>query len=231
MALTVVVGLPAVGILLIAALLIIPAATARFWTERFSLLLGLAALIGAGSGIGGTLLSDQLEKMPAGPSIVLTGTAFFLVSLFFAPRRGLVASWLSRRILRDRLARHRLLCTFFDLSGCKFPQRPALPFGVLARQRTWSPRRLARLLRAAQKDHVVDLLGDGYTLTDVGLCEAAQAARRQRLWEALLHDYPDQALHYADLDPASLEENVPVETKEEVIGRLKAEGRWSEYFG
>ncbi len=91
--LLVVMGLPAVGVVMMAALLILPGITARFWTERFSTLLWLAALIGFLIGCVGTALSAHYANIKAGPSIVLVGAVFFLVSAIFAPRRGLFARW------------------------------------------------------------------------------------------------------------------------------------------
>lgn len=96
----VVIGLPAVGILLMAALLIIPASTARFWTHRLAWMLLLSAGFGAGAGVSGAFASDKLERLPTGPCIILACTTFFVSSLLFAPGRGLIARWQERR--RDR---------------------------------------------------------------------------------------------------------------------------------
>jgi manganese/zinc/iron transport system permease protein len=94
----VVIGLPAVGVVLMAALLIIPAAAARFWTDRLDLMLGLAAGFGLASGVMGTLISAHVAQASTGPCIILAGTSIFLFSLGFAPRRGLLARlWIQRR--------------------------------------------------------------------------------------------------------------------------------------
>ncbi len=91
MVLAVVVGLPAVGVVLIAALLIIPPATARLWTDRLPRMLTLSAILGAGAGLVGTVLSNSYEHLPAGPCIILAASAFFFFTLLVAPRRGLMA--------------------------------------------------------------------------------------------------------------------------------------------
>jgi manganese/zinc/iron transport system permease protein len=105
-ALAVVIGLPAVGAVMMAALLIIPAAAARFWTDRLSKLLWLSAAFGLATGLIGTMLSATFEKLPAGPIIVLTGSAIFVVSLLLGIKRGLIARWVihvrNRRELRSR---------------------------------------------------------------------------------------------------------------------------------
>lgn len=105
-AVAVVVGLPAVGVLMIAGLLIIPAAAARFWTERLGLMLVIGALVGVISGTTGTLISDQYSRMPTGPTIILVAVTIFGLSMLFAPRRGLlrkaVSLWKYRRSLAKK---------------------------------------------------------------------------------------------------------------------------------
>jgi manganese/zinc/iron transport system permease protein len=89
----VIIGLPAVGVLLSAALLVILPAAARFWTQRLSVMLILSGSLGLFSGILGTLLSATFSSFPAGPTIVLTATSFFMLSYFVGPHGG----WLARR--------------------------------------------------------------------------------------------------------------------------------------
>lgn len=99
-----VVGLQTVGLVLIIALLITPAAAARFWTERLERMTVIAALIGGLSGGVGAALSAALPDMPAGAVIVLVATGFFLLSLLFGPARGLVARRVRHGRMRDGLA-------------------------------------------------------------------------------------------------------------------------------
>ncbi|MCC7023575.1 MAG: metal ABC transporter permease [Thermomicrobiales bacterium] len=97
----VVIGLQTVGVVLMAAMLIGPAAAARQWTNRLAPMIALSALFGATAGVSGALLSFTRQGLPTGPTIVLTLTAIVFGSLLFAPARGLV--W-------DRLRqRHRAL--------------------------------------------------------------------------------------------------------------------------
>lgn len=100
----VVLGLPAVGVVLIVALLILPGATARFWTDRLHRMLWLAALIGAASGAVGTILSTTFPELKTGPIITLVGTGFFVLSALFSPRRGLLARMMRPRIREEMTA-------------------------------------------------------------------------------------------------------------------------------
>lgn len=119
-AVAVVIGLPAVGVVMMAALLIIPAVSARFWTDRFGRLLILAALFGIGMGLAGTVLSDWPANLPTGPAIVLVGTGLFALSALAAPRRGLLARLLIQRRLQKSL---RLRHGFDDAIGMPEEQR------------------------------------------------------------------------------------------------------------
>jgi manganese/zinc/iron transport system permease protein len=81
----VVLGLQAVGVVLMSALVVAPAVAARQWTDRLGPMVALAALFGACSGVTGTVLADVLSRagktMPTGPTIVLAATALVAVSL------------------------------------------------------------------------------------------------------------------------------------------------------
>jgi manganese/zinc/iron transport system permease protein len=99
----VVIGLPAVGVLLMAALLVIPGAAARFWTDRLSIMLVLAGAFGVAAGVIGTLITIWRVRVPTGPAIILVASAIFVASLLLAPRRGILArAWRQAR-LRETL--------------------------------------------------------------------------------------------------------------------------------
>jgi manganese/zinc/iron transport system permease protein len=99
----VVIGLQTVGVVLMAAMLIGPAAAARQWTNRLSTMIVLSASFGALAGVVGALLSFTQEGLPTGPTIVLALTVIVFFSLFFASARGLVWEWLRRRRQRRHL--------------------------------------------------------------------------------------------------------------------------------
>lgn len=84
----IVIGLQTVGVVLMSAMLIAPAAAARQWTNRLEIMTILAAFFGAVAGISGALISSVAEKLPTGPMIVLVISAITLFSLFFAPCEG-----------------------------------------------------------------------------------------------------------------------------------------------
>lgn len=96
----VVIGIQAVGVVLVAALLITPAVAARYWSETLGIMVVLAGLFGALSGMLGTMISSSVSNLPTGPVTVLSATALFTISFLFAPAKGLVFKWM-------RQAKHR----------------------------------------------------------------------------------------------------------------------------
>lgn len=102
--LTVVIGIQAVGVILMAAMLMIPSMTARYWTESLGKMVIISGGVGAFSATSGTILSTIGPSMPTGPLIVLTATFLFLVSFFFAPKKGFV---MKRIALRQKQKNYR----------------------------------------------------------------------------------------------------------------------------
>jgi ABC-type Mn2+/Zn2+ transport system permease subunit len=94
-AVAVVVSLQTVGVALMVAMLVTPAATAYLLTRRLSRMMALAAFIGAFSGIAGLYLSFYI-RVASGAAIVLVCTTLFLLALLLVPRRGLAWAWLQR---------------------------------------------------------------------------------------------------------------------------------------
>jgi manganese/zinc/iron transport system permease protein len=108
----VVVGLQMVGVVLMSAMLVAPGVAARQWTNRLGVMVLLSAFFGALAGVGGALVSSFESGLPTGPVIVLLVSAVVMISLFFAPERGIVWEWERRyrnaRRLREATVLERL---------------------------------------------------------------------------------------------------------------------------
>jgi len=103
--LAVVIGLQTVGVVLMAAMLVAPAAAARQWTNRLGVMVLLSGAFGAAAGVTGAMISVTARHVPTGPMIVLCATALVVVSLLFAPERGIVWDTIRRRTMaREVLA-------------------------------------------------------------------------------------------------------------------------------
>jgi len=99
----VVAAIPMAGVVLVAALTILPAITARFWTHRCGVMLMLASLLGAICGASGVMLSSATEGMPSGPIIIIVSGLFFIISMIFSPIRGVAAAARTRHQLRQQV--------------------------------------------------------------------------------------------------------------------------------
>ncbi|MGE0432476.1 MAG: iron chelate uptake ABC transporter family permease subunit [Planctomycetota bacterium] len=218
---TVVIGLPAVGVVLMAALLILPGVAARFWTERLGTMLLLAALFGLITGIVGTWFSVLHEKLPAGPMIVLTGSVIFLASLLVAPRRGAFARLIARIRLEQRVARQNLLRTLW-LAG-----EGGLTLDALLALRAWTRRGALVLLERAVRDGLAEHDGTGaWRLSVAGREQGARVEAAHRVQELLLTEYTSGESDIFDRDADSLGQSLPLELLREVEARLRAEQRW-----
>lgn len=172
----IVIGLQTVGVVLMSALIVAPAAAARQWTDRLWGVVALAGLFGAVSGATGAVLSATTARLPTGPTIVLVATVVVAVSLGFAPRRGLLPSWLRGRRNRRVLRVAGTLEDLYTLAlGHVNPHHPH-PAATL-RTMTSRPESVEPTLGALRQQGLVEPRDDAWALTDRGLSEARRLAR------------------------------------------------------
>lgn len=100
--LAIAIGLQTVGVVLMAAMLIGPAVAARQWTDALGRMLVIAAGVGAASGIVGARLSVAQDRLPTGPVVILVMCGLLVLSVLFAPSRGV--AWQAARQRRRRAA-------------------------------------------------------------------------------------------------------------------------------
>ena len=113
----IVIGLQAVGVVLMSAMVVAPAAAARQWTDKLSLMVVLSALFGAIAGVSGTAISGMASGLSTGPIIVLCVSLIVVISLLLAPNRGLVWSRLMRGRTRRRLQTDQVLTTLYRMAA------------------------------------------------------------------------------------------------------------------
>ena len=173
-----VIGLKLVGLILIVAMLIIPAVTARFWTERSNRVIWIAGAVSGVSGYLGAVLSASAPALPTGPIIVLVAAGIFVFSLLFAPVRGVLAAIIRHRRFQARVHRRQGLL-------------------ALAAQH---PIREAYTLRLLRRDGLVR--ADGVP-TETGRAQAAKIARDERRWDIAREVHQDVGLtgRYDGLTP------------------------------
>jgi manganese/zinc/iron transport system permease protein len=220
-ALATVAALPAVGVVLVVALLTIPPAAARFWTDRFDRMMMISGGLGAGAGAIGTAVSALVPKLSAGPVITLAATALFVLSMVCAPRRGLVPAWLRARRQRSRIATQNLLRALYELQETSAPvSRHALTL-----KRAWSPAALDALLLRAQRAGLVTP-SEPIALTTRGRDEAMRMVRAHRLWELFLIEHASVAPDHVDRDADQLEHVLEPDVLSTLERTLRERGEW-----
>ncbi|GJM19261.1 MAG: manganese ABC transporter permease [Phycisphaeraceae bacterium] len=192
-----VVALQAVGLVLAVAILVIPAVSARLWTDRLRRMVVLAGVLGALGGYLGTAASTVLERLPAGPVIVLCSGAIFAISLVFAPRRGVVAAAWRAASLRGRMARDHALRAIWELSDKT--NEPWVTLADLAEHRGASRRTASAVVRVLGLRGLTETAAGRVRLTDRGEHEAMRITRNHRLWEQYLIAYADVAPTHVDV--------------------------------
>lgn len=207
-----VIGLQAVGLLLVVALLIIPPAAARFWSERLSVNTVVAAGIGLASGLLGVAGSALFPNLPAGAVIVLASFALFSVSLLFGSRRGLLARWREHGRIVARVGHQHLMRAFYELAernaspGEAKPLATPVPLEDLLAEQTWLRSEFLRYLRRAHAAGLVRENRPGWwQLTAGGRSEARRVIRNHRLWELYLIQYADVAPSQVHRDADQIE--------------------------
>lgn len=215
--LAVVVGIQAVGVVLMAAMLITPAASARYWTDRLGIMLCLASLFGAMSGVGGAFVSYSSPRMPTGPWIVMFATLFFVVSLLFAPRRGVIARVVRHELNRRRTLSENILKTMHLLSEGDANEFAARSEREIQARRRIPTQRLHRGLRRLRREGYIAEAGPKqWRLTHEGARQGARVTRLHRLWEVYLTQYLQIAPDHVHEDAESIEHVLTPELEEEL---------------
>jgi len=225
-----VVGLQAVGLILVIALLIVPAAAARFWTERLASMAIIAGVFGALSGLAGSAASALLPNLPSGAMIVLAGSALFVFSMAFGSSRGVVVRWLNRRAFENKVRRQHLLRAAYELIETAEPRpagersAPAIFVTALLAKRSWSAGRLrTEIARAGRAGLITSWpAGDKIKFTPDGFEEAAQLVRQHRMWELYLITHADIAPSHVDRDADAIEHVLGPEMIRELESLLDA---------
>lgn len=192
--LAVIIGMRTVGVVLMSAMLIAPAAAARQYTHRMGPMLALAAFIGALSGFLGNYLSVELSyaflkvsegsqlSFPTGPSVVVVSAAICIISLLIAPERGLF-------VRAARIAGYRYKCACENLLKFMWKHGSVSAEGWHALEGTSRLLRMFILFRLKRNGWIVKTAQNDWSLTPEGKARAAKIVRLHRLWEVYLVEY------------------------------------------
>ncbi len=192
--LAVIIGMRSVGVVLMSAMLIAPAAAARQYTHKMSSMLVLAGIFGALSGFLGNYLSVEfsyaflknasggISSFPTGPSVVVMATLICIVSLLIAPERGLLRrAW--------RIAGYRYQCACENLLKFMWKHGGLVSDGWHALGGVSPLLRAFILFRLKRNGWIVKAAKGEWELTPEGKARAAKIVRLHRLWEVYLVTY------------------------------------------
>lgn len=176
-ALAVVIGLQLVGVVLMTAMVVAPAAAARQWSRNLTQMVVIAALFGAVSGVAGALVSATRPGLSTGPLIVVSASALVLASLLFAPQRGLVRGALDTYRNRARLRGRRILVDLLRIAEEHGDPGYAAETGMIRSFYGVNPERELRRLAAAglvTRERHMPEEGTHWALTERGLGAARE---------------------------------------------------------
>ena len=197
---SVVVALQAVGVVLVSAMLITPAAAAYLLTDRFGKMLVLSMAFGVLSGIAGGVVSASVNGMPTGPVITLAATGVFAVVYLVAPQHGVLAKLFRNAKRRRRVRRENTLKAIYQIQEAGGFSHEDVSLIELARKRRNTEDHARKECAALLRHDFIELADDGHSvhLTASGWKRAMEMVRNHRLWELYLTNeanYADDHVH------------------------------------
>ena len=183
------VGIQAVGVVLMSALLITPALAARMWTHSLRIMIALALVFGMISGYIGAFVSYTAPAMPTGPWIVVIATLLAGISMLFAPQRGLIAQWIERSKNRNKTLEENILKLFYQIGEKAGEFRKPVLEEDLINYRAFSNQQLRKGLKLLLSKKLLTMNLHAWQLTEQGVLEAQRIVRLHRLWELYLQQY------------------------------------------
>jgi manganese/zinc/iron transport system permease protein len=203
--LAIAIGIQTVGVVLMAAMLITPAAAARFWTDKLKVMIVIAAIIGAVSGLFGAFISFTAPSMPTGPWIVVVLSFIAIGSMLIAPKNGAISKIRKqkknqRKILEDNII--KLLYKLGEKENDFFKNRSIT---TLKSYREIPTNKFLKGLNILKKKNQVAMVNDLWVLTEEGKTAGMRIVKIHRLWELYLTTYLRIAPDHVHEDAETIE--------------------------
>jgi manganese/zinc/iron transport system permease protein len=198
--LAVVTGITAVGVVLMAAMLITPAAAARFWTDDLRKMMVLSALFGAVSGLLGAYISFVAPAMPTGPWMVVVSSFIAFFSFFFAPKVGIISRSRMQKSRGNVMLEENILKIFYQRGERENDFGLGNTAEELLAIRPMQKNFLKKTLQRLYKKNLLIKEDDTWYLSHEGILRSARVVKLHRLWELYL-------TKYADMSPEHVHEN------------------------
>jgi len=214
--LAVVTGIQAVGVVLMAAMLITPAAAARFWTNRLHLMLILASFFAAFSGIVGAFISYASPAMPTGPWIVFVLSIIAIISFFVAPKKGILFKFWIQSGIQKKLLGENILKTFYALGEKDHQFMTHRSEQELLQKRDFTVLQLKSGLKRLKSQGYIKSQSGKWILSDQGFEKGKRIQRLHRLWELYLTEYLRIAPDHVHEDAESIEHIITPELEKKL---------------
>ncbi len=214
--LAVVTGIQAVGVVLMAAMLITPAAAARFWTHDVLAMVLIAAGLGAFSGLAGAYVSFTAPTMPTGPWIVMIISIIALISFFLAPKRGILARVYRQQKLQRTIMDENLLKELYHLGEKDNNPTRKRSLGDITQERFFPERQLLASLRRLKREGYVKKHKGKWGFTESGHKKGQRVVRLHRLWEMYLSKYMNIEADHVHEDAETIEHVITPELEAEL---------------
>jgi len=218
--LAIAIGIQAVGVVLMAAFLITPAAAARYWTHRLSVMIVLAICFAVGSGLAGTYISYVIPRMPTGPWIVTVLTIFTFISVMLGIQRGVAYSLLKQRKNRRKMLRENVLKCLYHLGEEDGNFQRLRSRETTLEKRYFVPEKLDWGIRQLVRQGLVSRENGQSRLTPEGIKAGARITRIHRLWELYLTQYMKLSADHVHEDAEAIEHIITPELERELESQL-----------
>ncbi len=221
LAFSVVTALQAVGVVLVSAMLITPAATAYLLTDRMHRMVVLSAVFGVLAGVVGAFVSFLDDHLATGPIIVLAASLVFLAAFCFAPRHGVVVAWWRQRSKSARVSRENTLKSIYHVLEARDFEGEGVSIRELAQRRKETLEESQKLSHALVNHRLATITGDDILLAPAGWSRACEIVRNHRLWELYLTNEAKIASDHVHEDAEIIEHVLGEEVVRELERKLK----------
>ncbi|MEL6732039.1 MAG: iron chelate uptake ABC transporter family permease subunit [Bacteroidota bacterium] len=213
-------GIQAVGVVLMAALLIAPAAAARYWTHDLRGMLLLSVLFAIVSGILGVYVSATYPNMPLGPWIVSFLSLFAIGSVILGRKKGILANNRRQRYHLQKMRRENILKCMWQLGEADGDMYAKRSVTELQARRFIPEHSLHAGLKQLIRKGWIEKQDQQYTLTSRGQTEGARIVRIHRLWELYLTTYLNLPADHVHEDAEAIEHIITPEIEKELQLKL-----------
>ncbi len=197
----IVAALRTVGLILVVAMLVTPPSTALLLSDKLKNVIIISGILGMCTSIIGFILAIIINA-PPGPLMAVVATGIYLLTVVFAPGKGILAKAINKRIQRNKIEQEDIL-----RQGIKYHKKEKLTAAMLIDRLGYNPKRLRRLLSDLKKEGLIVTSGNEVSLSIKGFEKAEELVRAHRLWESYqvnkmgltegqIHDEADRLEHW-----------------------------------